>query len=145
MLTGLPVAFEDKSSNPAAVRYYTYQVEEVSIDGYSVVYDADATERVITVTNVYRPMLPETGGIGTWWTVLAGGMLLACAAYERRRRSMAYAGYVPAHFASARPRLELARPRHLRAHGAHGQVARGRSGRASRWVSHVAQVTRRRR
>lgn len=132
VLAGLPVAFEDKSSNPAAVRYYTYQVEEVSIDGYSVVYDADATERVITVTNVYRPMLPETGGIGTWWTVLAGGMLLACAAYERRRRSMAYAGYVPAHFAHTRPRLELTRPRHLRAHGAHGQVARGRSGRASR-------------
>lgn len=132
VLAGLPVAFEDKSSNPAAVRYYTYQVEEVSIDGYSVVYDADATERVITVTNVYRPMLPETGGIGTWWTVLAGGMLLACAAYERRRRSMAYAGYVPAHFATSRPRLELTRPRHLRAHGAHGQVARGRSGRASR-------------
>lgn len=132
VLAGLPVAFEDKSSNPAAVRYYTYQVEEVSIDGYSVVYDADATERVITVTNVYRPMLPETGGIGTWWTVLAGGMLLACAAYERRRRSMAYAGYVPAHFAHTRPRLELTRPRHLRAHGAHGQVARGGSGRASR-------------
>lgn len=132
VLAGLPVAFEDKSSNPAAVRYYTYQVEEVSIDGYSVVYDADATERVITVTNVYRPMLPETGGIGTWWTVLAGGMLLACAAYERRRRSMAYAGYVPAHFAHTRPRLELTRSRHLRAHGAHGQVARGRSGRASR-------------
>lgn len=132
VLAGLPVAFEDKSSNPAAVRYYTYQVEEVSIDGYSVVYDADATERVITVTNVYRPMLPETGGIGTWWTVLAGGMLLACAVYERRRRSMAYAGYVPAHLAHTRPRLELTRPRHLRAHGAHGRVARGGSGRASR-------------
>ena len=132
VLAGLPVAFEDKNSNPAAVRYYTYQVEEMSIDGYSVAYDVDATERVITVTNVYRPMLPETGGIGTWWTVLAGGMLLACAAYERRRRSMAYSGYVPAHFAPTRSRLELAYPRRPRAHGAHRQVTRGGSGRASR-------------
>ena len=132
VLAGLPVAFEDKSSNPAAVRYYTYQVEEVSIDGYSVVYVADATERVITVTNVYRPMLPETGGVGTWLTVLAGGMLLACAAYERRRRSMAYAGYVPAHFAPSRPRLEPMRPRRLRARGARQQITRGGSGRAPR-------------
>lgn len=132
VLTDLPVAFEDKNSNPAAVRYYTYQVEEVSIDGYSVVYDVDATERVITVTNVYRPMLPETGGVGTWLTVLAGGMLLACAAYERRRRSMAYAGYVPAHFAPSRPRLEPMRPRRLRARGARQQITRGGSGRAPR-------------
>lgn len=132
VLAGLPVAFEDKNSNPAAVRYYTYQVEEVSIDGYSVVYDVDATERVITVTNVYRPMLPETGGVGTWLTVLAGGMLLACAAYERRRRSMAYAGYVPAHFAPSRPRLEPMRPRRLRARGARQQITRGGSGRAPR-------------
>lgn len=132
VLTDLPVAFEDKNSNPAAVRYYTYQVEEVSIDGYSVVYDVDATERVITVTNVYRPVLPETGGVGTWLTVLAGGMLLACAAYERRRRSMAYAGYVPAHFAPSRPRLEPMRPRRLRARGARQQITRGGSGRAPR-------------
>ena len=132
VLTDLPVAFEDKNSNPAAVRYYTYQVEEVSIDGYSVVYDVDATERVITVTNVYRSVLPETGGVGTWLTVLAGGMLLACAAYERRRRSMAYAGYVPAHFAPSRPRLEPMRPRRLRARGARQQITRGGSGRAPR-------------
>ena len=136
VLTGLPVAFEDTTVDPSVVRYYTYSVTEVRVGAYdattnySYTASGDGTDYVITVTNMLP--LPETGGIGTWWTVLAGGMLLACAAYERRRRSMAYAGYVPAHFASARPRLELARPRHLRAHGAHGQVARGRSGRASR-------------
>lgn len=136
VLTGLPVAFEDTTVDPSVVCYYTYSVTEVRVGAYdattnySYTASGDGTDYVITVTNMLP--LPETGGIGTWWTVLAGGMLLACAAYERRRRSMAYAGYVPAHFASARPRLELARPRHLRAHGAHGQVARGRSGRASR-------------
>lgn len=136
VLTGLPVAFEDTTVDPSVVRYYTYSVTEVRVGAYdattnySYTASGDGTDYVITVTNMLP--LPETGGIGTWWTVLAGGMLLACAAYERRRRSMAYVGYVPAHFAPARPRLELARPRHLRAHGAHGQVGRGRSGRASR-------------
>lgn len=117
VLTDLPVAFEDASSDPATIRYYTYQVEEVSIDGYSVAYDVDVTERVLTVTNVYRPTLPETGGIGTWLTVLAGGMLLAWGAYERRRRSMAYAGYVGAHAAGRRSRtgsMRLHRLRHAR-------------------------------
>lgn len=136
VLTGLPVAFEDTTVDPSVVRYYTYSVTEVRVGAYdattnySYTASGDGTDYVITVTNMLP--LPETGGIGTWWTVLAGGMLLACAAYERRRRSMAYAGYVPAHFAHTRPRLELTRPRHLRAHGTHGQVARGGSGRASR-------------
>lgn len=117
VLADLPVAFEDASSDPATIRYYTYQVEEVSIDGYSVAYDVDVTERVLTVTNVYRPTLPETGGIGTWLTVLAGGMLLAWGAYERRRRSMAYTGYVGAHAAGRRSRtgsMRLHRLRHAR-------------------------------
>lgn len=140
VVAGLPVAFADENG---AVHYYTYEASEVQVlidgewksleeAGYTVSYRVDGTDRVIEITNTHLPMLPETGGVGTWLTVLAGGMLLACAAYERRRRSMAYAGYVPAHFATSRPRLELTRPRHLRAHGAHGQVARGRSGRASR-------------
>lgn len=114
VLADLPVAFEDASSDPATIRYYTYQVEEVSIDGYSVAYDVDVTERVLTVTNVYRPTLPETGGIGTWLTVLAGGMLLAWGAYERRRRSMAYAGYVGAHAAGRRSRTGSMRLHRLR-------------------------------
>lgn len=140
VVAGLPVAFADENG---AVHYYTYAASEVQVlidgewksleeAGYTVSYRVDGTDRVIEITNTHLPMLPETGGVGTWLTVLAGGMLLACAAYERRRRSMAYAGYVPAHFAHARPRLELTRPRHLRAHGAHGQVAHGGSGRASR-------------
>lgn len=117
VLAGLPVAFEDASSDPATIRYCTYQVEEVSIDGYSVAYDVDVTERVLTVTNVYRPTLPEAGGIGTWLTVLAGGMLLAWGAYERRRRSMAYAGYAGSHAAGRRSRTGSMcphKPRHAR-------------------------------
>lgn len=136
VLTGLPVAFEDTTVDPSVVRYYTYSVTEVRVGAYdattnySYSVSGDDTGYVITVTNSLP--LPETGGIGTWWTVLAGGMLLACAAYERRRRSKAYSGYVPAHFAPTCSRLELACPRHPRAHGAHRQVRRGGSGRASR-------------
>ncbi|MFR3450866.1 MAG: LPXTG cell wall anchor domain-containing protein [Collinsella sp.] len=58
---------------------------------------------MIEITNTHLPMLPETGGAGTWLAVLAGGMLLACAAYERRRRSISYTGYAPAHFATCSP------------------------------------------
>ena len=100
MLAGLPVAFEDASVSPAQVRYYTYRVQEVAVDGYSVVYDADQAGHVLTVKNVYRPPLPETGGAGAWFTVLAGGMLLAWAAYDRRRKG-GRGGYAPRHLASS--------------------------------------------
>lgn len=100
VLAGLPVAFEDASVSPAQVRYYTYRVQEVAVDGYSVVYDADQAGHVLTVKNVYRPPLPETGGAGAWFTVLAGGMLLAWAAYDRRRKG-GCGGYAPRHLASS--------------------------------------------
>lgn len=103
VLTGLPVAFEDTTVDPSVVRYYTYSVTEVRVGAYdatthySYAIDNDDTGYVITVTNTLP--LPETGGSGTWWIVLAGGMLLACAAYECKRRSVAYAGYAPRHAA----------------------------------------------
>lgn len=121
VLTGLPVAFEDTTVDPSVVRYYTYSVTEVRVGAYdattnySYTVSGDETGYVITVTNTLP--LPETGGIGTWWTVLAGGMLLACAAYERRRRSMAYAGCAGAHAAGRRSRtgsMHLHKPRHAR-------------------------------
>lgn len=128
VVAGLPVAFADENG---AIHYYTYEASEVQVlvdstwksleeAGYTVTYRVDGTDRVIEITNTHLPMLPETGGIGTWLTVLAGGMLLACAAYERRRRSMARAGCASTHFAPARPRAGTgpARPRHLRARGA---------------------------
>lgn len=140
VVTGLPVAFADESG---AIHYYTYEASEVQVfidgawksleeAGYSVTYRVDGTNRVIEITNTHLPMLPETGGSGTWLTALAGGMLLACAAYERRRRSMMYSGYVPVHFAPTGSRFEPARPRHLRARGMYRQVGRDGSGRASR-------------
>ena len=128
VVAGLPVAFADENG---AIRYYTYEATEVQVlvdgawksleeAGYTVTYRVDGTDRVIEITNTHLPMLPETGGVGTWLTVLAGGMLLACAAYERRRRSMACAGYAPAHIVPARPHAEagLTRSRNLRARGA---------------------------
>lgn len=123
VVAGLPVAFADETG---AIHYYTYEASEVQVlvdgtwksleeAGYTVTYRVDGTDRVIEITNTHLPMLPETGGIGTWLTVLAGGMLLACAAYEHRRRSVVHAGYAPAHFAPARPQFDLARPRYQRA------------------------------
>ena len=136
VVAGLPVAFADENG---AVHYYTYEASEVQVlidgewksleeAGYTVSYRVDGTERVIEITNTHLPMLPETGGVGTWLTVLAGGMLLACAAYERRRRSMAYAGYVPKHAARV-PMRRCGYPAGPRA------LSRNRSRSAQGWVS----------
>ena len=136
MVAGLPVAFADENG---AVHYYTYEASEVQVlidgewksleeAGYTVSYRVDGTDRVIEITNTHLPMLPETGGVGTWLTVLAGGMLLACAAYERRRRSMAYAGYVPKHAARV-PMRRCGYPAGPRA------LSRNRSRSAQGWVS----------
>lgn len=126
VVAGLPVAFADENG---AIHYYTYEATEVQVlvdgtwksleeAGYTVTYGIDGTDRVIEITNTHLPMLPETGGSGIALLVLAGGMLLACAVYERRRRSVARAGCAPAHFVSALRRLEPARPRRRRARSA---------------------------
>lgn len=126
VVAGLPVAFADENG---AIHYYTYEATEVQVlvdgtwksleeAGYTVTYGVDGTDRVIEITNTHLPMLPETGGSGIALLVLAGGMLLACAVYERRRRSVARAGCAPAHFVSALRRLEPARPRRRRARSA---------------------------
>lgn len=126
VVSGLPVAFTDEHGQ---LHYYSYRVTEVSATfadgtskslaeaGYTVTYGAETPDHAITITNTDMPVLPETGGAGIWLAVAAGGMLLAWGAYERRRRSMACAGYVPAHAASRAAGLKAIRPnkpRHAR-------------------------------
>lgn len=127
VLSGLPVAFTDGHGQ---LHYYSYRVTEVSATyadgtskslaeaGYTVTYGTETVDHAITITNTDLPMLPETGGAGIWLAVAAGGMLLAWGAYERRRRSTAYSGYAPAHFAPARPAIRP-RPQGRRRRSAH--------------------------
>lgn len=127
VLSGLPVAFTDEHGQ---LHYYSYCVTEVSATyadgtskslaeaGYTVTYGAETVDHAITITNTDLPMLPETGGKGIWLAVAAGGMLLARGAYERRRRSAAYSGYAPAHFAPARSAIRP-RPQGRRRRSAH--------------------------
>lgn len=127
VLSGLPVAFTDEHGQ---LHYYSYCVTEVSATyadgtskslaeaGYTVTYGAETVDHAITITNTDLPMLPETGGKGIWLAVAAGGMLLAWGAYERRRRSAAYSGYAPAHFAPARSAIRP-RPQGRRRRSAH--------------------------
>ena len=92
VVSGLPVAFEDTSSESSVIRYYTYYVEEVNYDGYSsdVSYgytvSKDDTGYVVTVTNSLP--LPETGGSGEspylWLAVLL--LLFGIAWYVYRQR-----------------------------------------------------------
>lgn len=119
VVSGLPVAFTDEHGQ---LHYYSYRVTEVSATfadgtskslaeaGYTVTYGAETVDHAITITNTDMPVLPETGGKGIWLAVAAGGMLLAWGAYERRRKSMACAGYVPAHAASRAAGLKAIRP-----------------------------------
>lgn len=127
VVSGLPVAFTDEHGQ---LHYYSYRVTEVSATfadgtskslaeaGYTVTYGAETPDHAITITNTDMPVLPETGGAGIWLAVAAGGMLLAWGAYERRRRSAAYSGYAPAHFAPARPAIRP-RPQGRRRRPAH--------------------------
>ena len=127
VVSGLPVAFTDEHGQ---LHYYSYRVTEVSATfadgtskslaeaGYTVTYGAETPDHAITITNTDMPVLPETGGAGIWLAVAAGGMLLAWGAYERRRRSAAYSGYAPAHFAPARPAIRP-RPQGRRRRSAH--------------------------
>lgn len=86
----MPVAFEDTTVTPSAVRYFTYSLSEVLVGGYNAAtsysysVSQDQTGYVMTVTN--RLPLPETGGMGTWLFLIAGGSLAAYGLYEYRRR-----------------------------------------------------------
>lgn len=139
VVTGLPVAFKDTSVTPSVIRYYSYEATEAQVlvngvwqnlsdAGYTVAYNVKGADRVIEITNTHIPMLPETGGRGIALFVLAGGMLLACAVYDRRRKSMTYAGYVPQHAARV-PMRRCGNPAGPRA------LSRSRSRSAQGWVS----------
>ena len=139
LVAGLPVAFEDSSVTPSVIRYYSYEATEAQVlvngvwkslsdAGYTVTYSVKGADRVIEITNTHIPMLPETGGRGIALFVLAGGMLFTCAAYERRRRAMACAGYVPKHAARV-PMRRCGYP------AGPGTLSRDRSRFAQGWIS----------
>ncbi len=104
----LPVAFRDEDGT---LHYYTYTASEVEGLGgeYTVSYETDSKENVITITNSLP--LPETGGMGTTPFLFVGLATLALGGIwldqQRRRRNppRAYAG---AHFANAAPNTRRA-------------------------------------
>lgn len=69
----LPVAFRDEDGT---LHYYTYTASEVEGLGgkYTVSYETDSKENVITITNSLP--LPETGGMGTHWFAILGILLV---------------------------------------------------------------------
>ena len=79
----LPVAYQAGEN----IIYYSYSVEEKSVDGYATTISYDSTGFVATITNTHQPELPFTGGIGDWWYVAVGlGLLLVVLATRKRRR-----------------------------------------------------------
>lgn len=73
VVENLPVAFRDEDGT---LHYYTYTASEVEGLGgkYTVSYETDSKENVITITN--STPLPETGGMGTHWFALLGILLV---------------------------------------------------------------------
>ena len=69
----LPVAFRDEDG---MLHYYTYTASEVEGLGgkYTVSYETDSKENVITITN--STPLPETGGMGTHWFAILGVLIV---------------------------------------------------------------------
>lgn len=70
--------------------YYTYNVSEAALEGYdtTITYN-DTYHYSTTITNDYKflgGLLPETGGSGIGWLMLAGLLLVAAGYIAKRRR-----------------------------------------------------------
>lgn len=103
VVENLPVAFRDEDGT---LRYYTYTASEVEGLGgeYTVSYETDSKENVITITNSLP--LPETGGMGTTPFLFVGLATLALGSIwldQQRRRRNQPSAYVGTHFANAAP------------------------------------------
>lgn len=96
----LPVAFRDEDG---MLHYYTYTASEVEGLGgeYTVSYETDSKENVITITNSLP--LPETGGMGTTPFLLVGLATLALGGIwldRQRRRRNQLRSFAGSHFAN---------------------------------------------
>lgn len=104
----LPVAFRDEDGT---LHYYTYTASEVEGLGgeYTVSYETDSKENVITITNSLP--LPETGGMGTTPFLFVGLATLALGGIwfdQQRRRRNPPRAYTGTHFANAAPNTRRA-------------------------------------
>lgn len=70
--------------------YYTYNVSEAALEGYDTTIKYNDTYHYsTTITNDYKflgGLLPETGGSGIGWLMLAGLLLVAAGYIAKRRR-----------------------------------------------------------
>ena len=70
--------------------YYTYNVSEAALEGYDTTIKYNDTYHYsTTITNDYKflgGLLPETGGSGIGWLMLAGLLLVAAGCIAKRRQ-----------------------------------------------------------
>lgn len=70
--------------------YYTYHVSEATLEGYDTTIKYNDTYHYsTTITNDYKflgGLLPETGGSGIGWLMLAGLLLVAAGCIAKRRQ-----------------------------------------------------------
>ena len=65
--------------------YYTYQLTEKEVDGYSTTIESSEDGFTITITNSHIPFLPDTGGIGTYVFTFIGMIGIAAVFYSLKK------------------------------------------------------------
>lgn len=65
--------------------YYTYQLTEKEIDGYSTTIESSEDGFTITITNSHIPFLPDTGGMGTYVFTFIGMIAILAVFYSLRK------------------------------------------------------------
>ena len=65
--------------------YYTYQLTEKEIDGYSTTIESSEDGFTITITNSHIPFLPDTGGMGTYVFTFIGMIGILAVFYSLRK------------------------------------------------------------
>ena len=65
--------------------YYTYQLSEKEVDGYSATIESSEDGFTITITNSHIPFLPDTGGMGTYMFTFVGVIGILAVFYSLKR------------------------------------------------------------
>ncbi len=76
---------EDDETGEQSIIYYSYRIEELSVDGYTttISYETSDSEFLIDITNSIRPnLLPHTGGQGVMIWILTGLGIFILALYS---------------------------------------------------------------
>ncbi len=86
VVADLPVAKRETVDGQEVIYYYQYSVKEVPVPGYSSHVSTDKTGQIIITNKAAWPELPHTGGIGDWWFIIIGGVVVVLGCTRKKRK-----------------------------------------------------------